>query len=220
MKHLFGLILGIMLVVGSYSCKESETVRLFNGNDLDNWIMYIADSAADPGDVFYVEDGLLNVKGIPNGYIRTKESYSDYLLHVEWRWVEEPKNSGVLLHIQGEDRLWPLCIEAQLMHGNAGDLVLISEGSGITVNDTTHLIGEGEGQFETISKFRESSEKPAGKWNVYEIKCSGDLIELKVNGILQNRGHDATLRKGKIGIQSEGGPMEFRNIFLEKIPAQ
>lgn len=217
MKKLTLFLLTTLLVFSIHSCKESEKIQLFNGENLDNWTLFVGDTAVNPGEVFYVEDGLLKIKGKPNGYIRTKGTYSNYILHVDWRWVEEPANSGVLLHAHGPDMLWPLCIEAQLMNGNAGDFVLIGEGSGITVQDTSYLIEPGERMFESIPKFEESSEKPAGEWNTYEIKCTDDLIELKVNGVLQNRGTDPTFTQGNICIQSEGGPMEIRRIELVEI---
>ena len=38
-----------------------------------------------------------------------------------------------------------------------------------------------------------------------------------MNGVLQNSGFDAAFSKGRIGLQSEGGPMEFRNVWLVPI---
>ena len=63
----------------------------------------------------------------------------------------------------------------------------------------------------------ESSENTPGEWNTYDILCSGSDIELTINGVLQNKGTNATLTSGSIGIRSEGGPMEFRNIWIEPL---
>ncbi len=38
-----------------------------------------------------------------------------------------------------------------------------------------------------------------------------------VNGILQNVGSNMTLTEGNIALQSEGAPMQFRNIFLQAL---
>jgi hypothetical protein len=97
----------------------SET-SLLNGENLDNWKPYLENSDVDPAAVWSVQDGVLRCEGKPSGYIRTTGEYSNYKLHVEWRWADEPSNSGILLHTTGEDKLWPLCVEAQLMHENAG----------------------------------------------------------------------------------------------------
>lgn len=203
------LISGLALV----SCNKESRIDLFNGENLRNWVVVLPDSV--PADsVFWVADGLLHTSGIPNGYIRTKKTYSNYTLHVEWRWTDEPKNSGVLLHATGEDMVWPNCIEAQLMAGNAGDIVLIGKGSGITVQDSTYLITSEENRYGVAKKFQESSEKEPGEWNSYDILVRDDMITLTVNGVLQNKGTAATKTEGSICLQSEGGPMEFRNIYL------
>jgi hypothetical protein len=49
--------------------------------------------------------------------MRTEKSYSDYKLHVEWRWPGEATNSGVFVHGQEPDAIWLKCIECQLMAG-------------------------------------------------------------------------------------------------------
>lgn len=212
MKNTLLLLAAIILV--SASCNQEKSIELFNGRNLDNWTIFLPDSI-DAGSVFKVSDGLLHVGGIPNGYIRTKDEYSSYELHVEWRWVEEPKNSGVLLQVTGEDMLWPNCIEAQLMAGNAGDFVLIGKGVGMTVKDSTYLVTSEENRYKVIAKYGESSENEAGEWNSYDIMVSSGFISIKVNGVLQNECINPTKSKGNICIQSEGGPMEFRNIVLK-----
>jgi hypothetical protein len=196
------------------ACTSDHKVLLFNGKDLDNWDKVVFEDA-DVDDVFQVEDGLIKVLGVPNGYMVTRDSYSDYQLHVEWRWAEEPSNSGVLLHVQETNlQEFPLCIEAQLMNSNAGDIVMIGQGAGVSVGDSTYLVSPGGSRFKVARKFGETSEKPAGEWNAYEITCRGDQIELKVNGVLQNKATGSTLESGQIALQSEGSPIEFRNVYL------
>ena len=120
-----------------------------------------------------------------------------------------------MLHVQEDnDKEWPLCIEAQLKTGAAGDIVLIGHGAGITVGDSVYFITPDVRRYKTSPKFEASSEVAAGEWNVYEITCSGGGVELVVNGVLQNVGFDAAFSEGRIGLQSEGGPMEFREVYL------
>ena len=103
MKKLLKSALFLGLTFLLFSCSTENKIELFNGQDLDNWNIFVDSEDGEPKDLFYVEDGILNTLGEPFGYIRTKESYSNYKLHVEWRWVNEPSNSGVLLHVQGKD---------------------------------------------------------------------------------------------------------------------
>ena len=209
------LLLGLSLVV--LSCSTENKIELFNGQDLDNWNIIVDSEDGEPKGLFYVEDGLMNTLGDPFGYIRTKESYSNFKLHVEWRWTEEPSNSGVLLNVQGKDMIFPHCVEAQLMHGKAGDFVLMGKGAAITVKDSTYLVTSEEKRYLAIPKFEENSEKPAGEWNTYEITSKDGTLELVVNGVLQNKGTGMSLTEGNIALQSEGGPMQFRNIYLQAL---
>jgi hypothetical protein len=217
MKKLLkpALLLGFSLLL--FACSTDNKIELFNGKDLDNWTIYVDSEDGEPKDLFYVEDGILNSPGDPFGYIRTKESYSNYKLHLEWRWVEEASNSGVLLHVQGKDMIWPHCIEAQLWFDRAGDFVLMGKGAGVTVKDSTYMITSEENRYGVIPKFEESSENPTGEWNSYDITVKDGDIELLVNGVLQNKGSNLTLSEGNILLQSEGAPLQFRNIYLQPL---
>lgn len=214
MKKLFFLPVAALLILSA--CNNTEKIELFNGENLDNWTIFLPDSV-DEESVFRAEDGKLFVGGMPFGYIRTKKEYGSYELHLEWRWVEEPANSGVLLHTTGDDIVWPNCIEAQIKAGNAGDFVLMRQGTGLTVKDSIYMVEPEQRPYMAIPKFEESSELAPGQWNSYDIRVTDEKIELKVNGTVQNIGTAPTKTKGNICIQSEGGPMEFRNIYLKPI---
>ena len=146
--------------------------------------------------------------------MRTTGKYADYKLHLEWRWPGQPTNSGVLLHASGTDQVWPQCIECQLKAGSAGDFVLMG-GAGITVDGKN--MQNVEKRFVVIPKKQQSSEKPAGQWNTYDIHSNKGKISCYVNGVLQNEGTAATVSTGWICLQSEGGPIEFRNIYIEPL---
>ena len=217
MKTLLKSALLLVLSLVVLSCSTEKKIELFNGQDLDNWNIIVDSEDGEPKDLFYVEDGLINTIGDPFGYIRTKESYSNYKLHLEWRWTEEPSNSGVLLNVQGPELIFPHCVEAQLMHGKAGDFVLMGKGAAINVKDSTYLVTSEERRYLAIPKFEESSENPAGEWNSYDITSKDGILELYVNSVLQNKGTGMTLTEGNIALQSEGGPMQFRNIYLQPL---
>jgi hypothetical protein len=196
----------------------AKKTALFNGKDLDGWIRFSpGDQPGDDGTwtvdkVWSVRDGVIHCEGKPAGYIRTVESYANYRLHMEWRWVDKPTNSGVLLHTAGIDRVWPMCVEAQLMHQNAGDFWLLSHS---TINVDGKQVGPGP--FVNAEKKHPSNEKPVGEWNTYDIVCDGGTVQLTVNGLLQNEGTDANPSSGPICLQSEGSPIQFRNIYLEPL---
>ncbi len=210
MKRMFASVCVLGATAMLSGC--TQPAALFNGQTLDGWTTYVQDDAVNPATVWSVRDGVLRCEGKPNGYIRTTGSYSNYILQLEWRWPETPTNSGVLLHATGEDKLWPQCIEAQLKHLSAGDLVTIQPGSTVTVNGVVH---QPEGSiFKIVPKRLPTSEHFGGRWNRYKIVCRGNTIDLYVNGVHQNSAVDVQPSEGAICLQSEGSPIEFRNIVL------
>ncbi len=212
---LVTLLLASVGCQGLYGPKTpKKKTALFNGSDLAGWMLHVDDPNIDVNKIWSVKDSVVRCEGKPNGYMRTKAVYANYKLHVEWRWPEQPTNSGVLLHSSGPEKVWPRCIEAQLKSGSAGDFVLIN-GTGLTVNGQNKQ--DTSKQYVSIPKKQPSSEKPAGQWNTYDIACDGDTITVMVNGVLQNEGTKATDAEGWICLQSEGSPIEFRNIYIEPL---
>ena len=198
--------------VGAYEFVDApRTVELFNGRDLDNWVFHLSEEdgrRVDPSNVWSINDGVVRCAGEPFGYMRTKKTYQNFKLTVEWRWPEEPGNSGVFLRIFGEDNVWPITLEAQLKHGRAGDLIGIH----------TRIEGaEQSEEFSVLQRRDEDSEKPAGEWNRYDITCRREIVEVYVNGKLQNKADANMPYEGHIGLQSEGGPIEFRSVRLQPL---
>ena len=199
------LILGILCCL---SCGERET-KLFNGKDLTGWTFHVnPESDVPAAEVFGVRDGVITVAGQPFGYMMTEQSFRDYRLHVEWRWVGEPTNSGIFLHGEPTDGLWPRCAEVNLMAGHAGDMIALG-GAGIDE------LKETGGIFKR-SPVEESAENPAGEWNTAEIICQGNFIRAYINGVLKNEAHFERA-EGPISLQSEGGPLEFRNVYVTAV---
>ncbi len=214
-KLSFPIILIVALLLSSLSATSQtrpgsvsiNTTLLFNGKDLNNWIFNLKDPKVNPTEVFGVKDGVIEIKGDPFGYMRTKDMYSDYLLHVEWRWPLEATNSGVFIHAQMPDTIWPKCYECQLQAGNAGDFICAN---GSDMNERV------DKTVRKIKKAGASSEKPVGEWNTMEVICKGNTIEVYVNGDLKNKGTGLTISKGYICLQSEGKLVEFRNVWLRQ----
>jgi hypothetical protein len=187
---------------------KTEKIQLFNGRDLSNWAFQLRDPSVDPSLVFLVQNQTIHITGEPFGYMRTKDSFSDYQLHVEWRWPSEATNSGIFIHAQLPDTIWPKSIECQLQAGNAGDFICMN---GSDMNERT------DKSRRSVKKMAASSEKPAGEWNTMEIVCKTNTIEVFVNGVLQNKATGVSVGKGHICLQSEGKDVEFRNVFLTKL---
>jgi hypothetical protein len=211
------LAAALIFVLAAVPSPAADEVRLFNGKDLSGWTAFLersgpnADGSMRMEDVWKVEGGRIRCSGVPAGYLRTIADHKDFVLSLEWRWTEKPGNSGVLLRVVGEDKVWPRSVEAQLESGNAGDFWLIGGASLDTDPSRTDA-----GAPNRRAKMK-AAEKPAGEWNAYEITVDGGWVLLKVNGVVVNEGTGADEAAGKIALQSEGAPIEFRNLRLAPV---
>lgn len=218
---IIALILWMMILnLSSLSAEEKikvegklgKEIELFNGKDFSGWTYFLADPRAKMEDVWSIDgdNGVIICKGSPAGYLQTVAHFTNYILRLEWRWgSKQGGNSGVLLRVTGEDRIWPRSYEAQLMSGRAGDFWLIG---GVPLNTRQDKVDKGS----PSHRFRwiEGVEKPLGEWNQYEIIMDGSKITLKINGKVVNEGTGAEVVPGRIALQSEGGEIHFRNIRL------
>jgi hypothetical protein len=202
------------------AAEKAKTVPLFNGRDLTGWSIFIAhkDKSIDPKDdpkgVFKVEDGVLHVSGEEFGCLTTEKAYADYRLKLEVKWGTKkwpprdkpgtPRDSGILLHCVGPEKVWMKSIECQIQEHDFGDFYMVG-GTSIVVNGKTE-----KGR---VVKTRDA-EKPNGEWNVVEVVCDGDKITNIVNGVVVNEATGASETRGRILLQSEGAELFYRNIEL------
>lgn len=204
-------LLALTLLGAEPTPTAAKRETLWNGQDLAGWKIYLNDATIDAKTVWRVTDGALHFETKASGYAKTDKVYSDYHLHVEWRWPKDAapnSNSGVLVHLHGDDKVWPLCFECQLKTGNAGQVV----GMGLDIPAAPM-----DNNRKRAPKFAASSEKPHGDWNTYEIFCRGDTIEVFINGVRQNFVEKLPAHSGTIALQMEGFPVEFRNVWLEPL---
>lgn len=212
MKRLFLLALLVAICLSGFPQKKQ---LLFNGKDLNGWTVFFKDQGLDQTKLFYVKDGILETTGNPLGYAKTKKQYSDYELHVEWRWPENQGNSGILIHVNGPDLIWPAHYQGQLKAGDAGDFVLHGVGESVTIRDT--LFTSSVKVKPLIRKENPSAEKKSGEWNSMDVLAKGNKVIIKVNGVHQNTASNCSLTKGAIGLQAEGAKIQFRNIWLKEL---
>jgi hypothetical protein len=189
----------------------TQRMELFNGKDFSGWTFCLR-SNAPPADTFTVSNGLMHCTGQPFGYIRTDKNFRDYKLTVEWRFVRiapHADNSGVFVHVQPPDKVWPRCVENQGQYHHQGDFIFMG---GTTFTGTN-------GPKQGGSKMQgQPNEKAAGEWNTYEVICRGDTVKNYVNGKLMNEAAGCNTASGAIAMQSEGGEWELRKIYIEPLP--
>ena len=205
----------VVAVLAFRAPAQDQPIQLFNGKDLSGWTPVLDQRGADPARTWSVADGLLKCTGKPAGYIKTDREFADYVLTLQWRWPAGTAggNNGVLVHATTPRALgiWPKSIEVQLFKGNAGDLWVIG-----TELDVPDEATRKEGR--RHKNLTDNSEKLVGEWNRLEITCKGDTIRVKVNDELVHKATNCSVTHGAICLQSEGAPIEFRNIVLTPLP--
>ena len=181
-------------------------VVLFDGKSLNGWTSFAKDNAKTE-QIWTVKDGVIRCAGKPAGYLRTVQPYADYLLTVEWRFLKAG-NTGVIVHAQGEPKVWQASVECQGAHGRQGDFWL---GGGVKADQPFTKGKTG------IPAATPGVEKPLGEWNTYQVRCEGDKVVISVNGKEVNRITGCSNKSGWIGLQSEGAEFEVRKVALEPL---
>jgi hypothetical protein len=189
----------------------TTTRPLFNGHDFSDFQLTTLEHV--PLESVYAQrpDGVITAAGKPLGFLATKASYTNYKLHVEFRWTGKPGNGGILLHIASgpKDKVWPLAQQVQTKHGNLGDLLPMA---GATFAEP---LTTAPGAYPPIkARTAADSEKPVGQWNAVDVVCRDGSIEVRVNGVLQNRVTHSNPSSGPVGFQLEGTPYELRNVTI------
>ncbi len=187
------------------------SVPIFNGKDFSGFTFCMKDGA-DPLQTWSVTNGVIHCTGKPTGYLRTTQVYSNYFLTVEWRFVKvAPKqdNSGILVHIQSPDKVWPMCVQVQGKHTRQGDLFLMAG-----AESKEH---KGKDANTAIPMRSDSVENPVGEWNKSETICLHGKVEAFINGKFMNETTECTIDDGFIGIQSEGAEIEIRKMVYSPL---
>ena len=226
---------------------------LFNGKDLDGWTIKIAGSPANENykNTFRVEDGLIKVVydeyetfNEEFGHLFYNEKFSNYVLHVEYRFVGDQvpngpgwafRNSGVMFHAQSPDSMaveqdFPICIEAQFLGGDTtGERStgnLCTPGSNVFLADTlftNHCISS------TSKTYR------GDQWVNFDLVVWGDsIIHHVVEGdtVLTyakphfGQGNETPetpiqpghfMKAGFIALQAESHPVHFRKVAIMEL---
>lgn len=135
-------VLSSFNLYGQRAVAPAEPIDLLADPSFENFTFFLSPKRSlttTREETWYIEeDGLLHVPGTGWGYLRTNEKYRDYHLVLEYKWGERTsgyraaraRDNGLLVHASGEDGaysgFWMNSIEAQLIEGGSGDILVLA----------------------------------------------------------------------------------------------
>jgi hypothetical protein len=188
----------------------TNRIELFNGTNFDGFTFCMRENA-DPMKTWSVTNGVIHCNGSAIGYFRTQKSFRDYVVTVEWRFLyvtPKKNNTGVLVHMQLPDEVWPPCVQNQGKSGRQGDLFVMSGA------ECKEHLALGKDASTPVPLRGTPNEKNVGEWNTNVTICAGNNIKAIINGKLLNEISECTVTNGFVGIQSEGADFEIRKMYL------
>ena len=201
MKKYYLLLLVISFL---FSCNENqklETISLFNGKNLDGWIIYGTEK-------WYVEDNELVCESGPDkqyGYLGTNENYDDFVLELNFK-QENNGNSGVFFRstVDGiKVKGWQVEVAPPGLHSGG---IYESYGRG-------WLIKPDESNDSVVQM---------GEWNKMKIKVFGDEVTTWINDLEMIKIKDSIIGEGVGGVAlqiHDGGGIKVRwkNLKIQKL---
>ena len=208
----------------------SDAIFLFDGEDTSEW-----ESEKDKGKVNWkVENGYMEVVKKAGG-IRTKKTFGNCQLHIEWRTPEgiDPKitgqkrsNSGVFLMDK---------YEVQVLDSYTDDNYKTNR---------TYADGQAAALYGRYPPMINACRKP-GEWQSYDISFLRPIfdkegncirkaritvlhngvvvhnnVEIKGAASQKKKGASGQYNEGHIRLQDHGHPICFRNIWVRELPEQ
>lgn len=177
------------------------------GKSLDDFVL-----VATPPETWTFEGDVIKCSGKPNGYIATKKAYRNFILKFDFRFVRPEGlkndwdfrgNSGYLIYITGEHKVWPKCVEVQGMYRQVGRIFAIGGAPPVKATDYPEV--------------RRRVLKPVGEWNTLEIVSRDGALTARLNGEVVCESEPGELKEGPIGFQSEGAEIHWRHVRIKEL---
>jgi len=180
------------------------------------------------------KDGVLHCSGQPVGVLRTQNALTNFELSVQWRHLRSGGNSGVFVWATEESiknlkpNALPHGIEVQVLDNGYTEQYEKQSGKKATWF-TTHgdVFAVGNSKLKPFAPTspdgsrsfpRQQRSKGFGNWNSYYVRCINGEVRLWVNGEEVSGGSNAEPRRGYLCLESEGSPIEFKNIHIRELP--
>ena len=208
MKTYTSVMAVLSLFMFSCVSGEKDFVDLFNGKNLDGWVVK---NGTAP---FTVKDGMIvgtYIQGTPNTFLCTEKNYGDFILTFEAKFGRG--NSGVMFRGQSNQDYMDGRVHGYQMEMDPSPRAWTA---GIFDEARRKWLYPMEYNQEAKSAFN------LGEWNEYRIEAIGNSLRTWVNGVQMADLIDDMDAEGFIGLQvhaihdesMEGETAEFKNIKI------
>ncbi|MBA2116359.1 3-keto-disaccharide hydrolase [Bremerella alba] len=167
---------------------EDGWISLFDGETLFGWNPITKTD-------WKVVDGTIQATNGEIGLLCTTTQFADYILRVDFL-AEENTNSGIFLRTPPKPKSATYdCYE-------------------LNIAPPTNSFPTGS----FVGREKATPDCPPGEWHTFEVRVQGPVLEVKLDGeVVSTLNEDAYLGKGFIGLQQNGGKIQFRNISLKPL---
>ncbi len=225
-------------VPASLACAQTDApFAKINGEGPDWKTLGEADFVMVNGkeDTWTWEGSLVKCTGKPVGVTRSRKPYKNFELVANWRHLSKGGNSGIFIWAPESvlkdlplGRLPGAGIEVQVLDEGYTEQYEKSSGKKadwFTTHGDVFPVGaskmvpfppvapDGSRSFP-----RENRSKATPEWNHYYVRCINGEVRLWVNGSEVSGGKQCSPSEGFLCLESEGAPVEFKEIRLRELP--
>jgi hypothetical protein len=232
---------------GAGGASDDGWMPLFNGMNLSGWTPspgaaeLFAVSDLDGEGVIHVYPTQSDQSQQPQATLRTNDSFSSYVFHVEYKWgtkrfadrKQSDRDNGICFHICNDaTQVWPESLEFQIgsqawpgdwVVGNVFMLVdktraqwpfaMLNGQEVFSENGTKKSIGAPASYYKALAP---SQLNVNDDWNVIELTVHGsDDAQYEVNGTVVNRLFELECNEGGVWKPLDHGPIALQAEFAE-----
>jgi 3-keto-disaccharide hydrolase len=186
-------------------------------------------------DTWSFQNGIIHCTGKPIGVMRTRKEYTNFELVAQWQHLQAGGNSGIFVWappaaLEGlkPGKLPQTGIEVQILdHGFTAQYEKRTgkKAEWFTTNGDIFPVANSKMKpFPPVAPIgmrafpRKNLSKGVGEWNHYYVRAINGEIRLWVNGEEVSGGSDCQPHAGYLCLESEGAPVEFKNLRIRELP--
>ena len=158
---------------------------------------------------------VLETSGWYGLYWYMKETFSNFVLSLDWRISRREENSGVYIRVPAPTVANPL----QAADTQGHEIQIDQRGFDSVSNTEGHTL-KATGAIYDLQAPSASTQVAIGAWNRFVIEANGPRIQVTLNGQLVNDYQSPRQQTGHIALQAHDflSRTQFRNLYVKKLP--